>query len=108
MLVGGLGLFSFNVGSLIVFVGARMIGIRLPLTSLTYTLYYMVMIEIFFFLFPGFAGDWNGGFLWSFNILQIPLEEIVWGFTFTWSWILTMMYCLEIGINQQGEICETI
>jgi hypothetical protein len=69
--------------------------------ALIYTVYYIVMMKIFFFLFPGFAAGWNGTHLWPFKIGALPLEEIVWVFTFAWSWILILLFSLNLKNKDQ-------
>lgn len=81
---------------------------RPPATALLYTGYYAAMMLVFFFLFPSFAGHWNGAHLWPLTIIGLPLEEIVWVFTFAWSWILILMFCLDVQIKTQGDVCAAI
>jgi hypothetical protein len=75
-------------------------------TAGIYAIYYIVMLYVFFLLFPQFEYDWKGVHLWPVKIIGIPLEEIVWVFTFTWSWILILLYGLNFKIKTQGVFCE--
>ena len=79
---------------------------RPPLAALIYTLYYTVMLHIFFHLFAGFADHWNAPDLWPVRIFGLPLEEITWVFTFAWCWILMLAFCLDTKISVKEELYE--
>lgn len=75
-------------------------------TALVYTCYYTLMIAVFFFLFPNFETYWRGTDLWPVKVAGIPLEEIVWVFTFSWSWILILLFCLGAEYQKRGDSHE--
>ncbi|HQL00856.1 MAG TPA: hypothetical protein PK090_08785 [Smithellaceae bacterium] len=80
---------------------------RPSLASLIYTSYYTVMLYIFFHRVGGFADLWNGPHLWPARIFGLPLEEIIWVFTFAWCWVLMLAFCLDTKISVKEELHES-
>lgn len=60
-----------------------------------YTIYYTLMLLLFFSIFPEFKNAWNGAYLWPLFIGVIPLQEIVWISTFSMAWTWILIFCAD-------------
>ena len=63
--------------------------------AILYTAYYCVILYAFSCVSPGFFSLWNGFSLSGIRLAGLPLEEIIWVFTFAACWMMIMAVSLE-------------
>ena len=61
-----------------------------------FTVIYLVLVRIYFFIWPEFVLQWNMQSFWGGLILGIPLGEIAWAPIFGAYWPLFMMHILDL------------
>ena len=79
-----------------------MVSIALS-NSVLFGVFYTSFLVVTFQLFPQFESQWNSEHSWGVSILSIPLEEIVWAFSFGFTWTLITFYLLYL---KQDEVLE--
>jgi hypothetical protein len=63
---------------------------------------YLVMVRIYFFIWPDFVLQWNAQAFWGCPVGGIPMGEIVWALAFGVYWPLFMMYVLDIRYGRSA------
>ena len=96
-------LISMFVTSLLVgWYYKKLVNIALLNSALFGVLYTLLLVGVFQ-VFPHFESQWNREYLWGVSFLSIPLEEIVWAFSFGFTWTLIIFYLLYLKQDEGLE-----
>ena len=61
-------------------------------------LLYLVVVKIYFLMWPDFVGQWNASVFWGRLFFGLPFGEIAWAISFGFYWPLFMGYVFKIKI----------
>lgn len=96
-------LISMFVTSLLVgWYYRKLVNIAL-LNSALFGVFYTLLLVAAFQVFPHFEAQWNREYLWGVSFLSIPLEEIIWAFSFGFTWTLITFYLLYLKQDEGFE-----
>ena len=96
-------LISMFVTSLLVgWYYRKLVNIAL-LNSALFGVFYTLLLVAAFQVFPHFEAQWNREYLWGVSFLSVPLEEIVWAFSFGFTWTLIIFYLLYLKQDEGLE-----
>ena len=91
-------IMCFMVG-IILFIRFRRLR-RLALAGIwKLPLLYLIIVKIYFMIWPGFVGQWNASTLWGVLFFGLPLGEIAWAFGFGFYWPLFMGYVFKLKVT---------
>ena len=64
-------------------------------------LLYLIIVKIYFLIWPDFAGQWNAASLWGRLFFGLPFGEIAWAVGFGFYWPLFMGYVFKIKVQSR-------
>jgi hypothetical protein len=72
--------------------------------AVRFAVLYLVVVKIYFLLWPGFVSQWNPAAPWGILIGGIPLGEIVWASLFGAYWTLFMSFVFRLRPSEKSGI----